>query len=349
MMKYLSVPFAVVALLGSPAHGQVDSQVSAKVTRPQLRQMDSMPVPSQTGGIFQGSIKCDGDGNIYFRRYEVDRPKLSPVTKISDKGRHKATFAPSALSDPHLTEALYFSASLKGELYWPGFAADERAVYVVNFDKDGSSKSEIKLDEEFIPFQLAVFKSGEFLLAGLKYDNPALAGTERPFAAIFASNGKLLRKVSLEDDNNIMEAARRGDIGVVSPINPVVNRALNLGEALASNDGNVYLLRRLSPAIVYAISPAGKVVRRITVDTPRGVMPTAMQVSGNRLAIDFWDNDTESGTIKLVDTQTGNELASYEYGASLGPMFACYSSEQENFSFLTVDQDKLTLVRASVY
>jgi hypothetical protein len=138
-------------------------------------------------------------------------------------------------------------------------------------------------------------------------------------------------------------------VGVVSPTNVGANRAVNLGEAAASNDGNVYLLRRVSPVIVYAIAPAGKVTRKITVETPGWVMPSAMQVSGHRLAIAFWDNDSESGTVKLVNTQTGKESASYEYGASLGPVFACYSSAQETFTFLAVNHDKLTLMHASVY
>ena len=59
--------------------------------------------------------------------------------------------------------------------------------------------------------------------------------------------------------------------------NPFGNRAIELGLMEAGNDGNLYLMRRLSPAILSAISPAGEVIRRFTVDPGEAdYMPTGL-------------------------------------------------------------------------
>ena len=135
MRKYLSIVFLAVAVLLSTAHGQLGGRVPAKDESPQLRPLDFIPVPSEVPGIIEGSAKCDGDGSVYFRRYDADRNLLSPVMKLSDKGEHKATFDPSSFSDPQLKGADYFTANPDGELYQFGVAADRRTVYVVKFDK----------------------------------------------------------------------------------------------------------------------------------------------------------------------------------------------------------------------
>src|SRR5579863_2734052 len=200
-MKRSWIALLVVAVFFSRASSQVDRSIPEKDKPSQLKAQNRISVTSEKVGIISGSTKCDSQGNVYFREYEVDRPHLSPVINITVKGERKAIFAPSAFTNPPLTDVAYFNISPGGDLYWPGFAADRKAIYVVSFNKDGSPKSEVKLDQEFIPFQFAAFKSGELLLAGVKLDDPSVAGTERPFTAIFSSSGKLLKRFSLQDDD----------------------------------------------------------------------------------------------------------------------------------------------------
>lgn len=93
-------------------------------------------------------------------------------------------------------------------------------------------------------------------------------------------------------------------------------------------------MRRLSPAIVYAISPAGEVVRRFTIDPQNpDYMPLVLHTSGNRIAILFREPQTRQELIKTIDLE-GREIATYEermngtYG-ELGSAFACYSQNPE--------------------
>jgi len=60
----------------------------------------------------------------------------------------------------------------------------------------------------------------------------------------------------------------------------------------AGSDGNLYLMRRLSPVILYAISPAGEIIRRFTVDPGEAdYMPTGLQIAGGVSQCSFMNPD----------------------------------------------------------
>jgi hypothetical protein len=137
----------------------------------------------------------------------------------------------------------------EGELYlWVG-SSIEITRYVLIFKPDGSYKSRIKLQPGFpwIPASIAVFANGSLLMTGQEFVHGKDSARE-PFTGIFSSDGNLMKRLSLADDD------------------PTNNRAVAWGQMAAAKDGNIYVTRWLSPAILYAVSPGGEVVRRITVD-----------------------------------------------------------------------------------
>src|SRR5271157_2606276 len=63
-----------------------------------LHATSTMNVASEMGGAFMNPSKCDGDGNLYIRKYAIDRPLLSPVVKIDPEGKRSALFDATAFS-----------------------------------------------------------------------------------------------------------------------------------------------------------------------------------------------------------------------------------------------------------
>jgi hypothetical protein len=113
----------------------------------------------------------------------------------------------------------------------------------------------------WMPHALAVFPSGQLLIAGLEYDRDRAAAMW-PFTGIFASDGSLLKEIKLEDDETLRDMAASDDARVTVPTVTNGNRAVRVSQLEASADGSVYLMRWTNPAIVYAITAGGEVLRR---------------------------------------------------------------------------------------
>jgi hypothetical protein len=113
--------------------------------------------------------------------------------------------------------------------------------------------------------------------------------------------------------------------------------AIDTSVEIAGDDGLVYLMRATSPAVVYAISAAGEVARKITVAPPGGTGSPqfGLRVSKNRLVVQFrrncvvrWRGDTN---VKVAPRHAPGE--SYE----LGPVIAAL--EDRHFSERDVVND----------
>jgi hypothetical protein len=170
-----------------------------------------------------------------------------------------------------------------------------------------------------------------------------------PFTGIFSSDGRLLKEVTLADDQRIHEMATAGDRRVVPAQAPGDNRAVGRGQLAIGPDGNAYLMRWLSPTPFYVVSEGGEVVRSFTVDPgDADYMPVAMHIAGHNIAILFFQSQTRQKLLKVVDLQ-GREQATYseakeEGNPGLGLAFACYAQNPERFTFLTeTEDDRLAL------
>ena len=239
-----------------------------------------------------------------------------------------------------------------GELYQLVFP-HEMARFMAIFDSHGRFKSRVKLDTGFAwtPSTVAPLSSGYLLVAGMRYDGDPHLHPMRPFTGIFDSSGTLVKEVNLEDDTMIYEMAAAGDHRVVPAENPVINRAVMRGRAIPAQDGNAYLIRALSPAIVYGISTGGAVVHRFTVDPGNpNYIPVGMHISRDRIAIQFVNPGTRDQRIIVVNT-SGEPVASYEDPivdgkVRFGRGLACYLQNPDRFVFLTTKDSKLGLKTA---
>jgi hypothetical protein len=134
------------------------------------------------------------------------------------------------------------------------------------------------------------------------------------------------------------------------------NRAVAWGQMQPAKDGNIYIMRWGSPAVFYAVSPGGEVVKRFTVDPgDPGYQPMHMHTAGNRIALLFRHPDTHDYMMKLMDLD-GKELETYEIPQKEQPkdnplaVFACYSLNPERFTFLGNNKDfKLKVMQVEAH
>ena len=366
-MKSSSSIIAVVFLAGvalaqtSPAPA-LRKDVARPTSLIPLEESSRKVIVSETGGAFMSGSKCDAEGNLYIRKLASDRPLLGPVVKIDSDGKRVALFDPASFSDPKLSRADAFSPAPDGGLYQiAGAGGLNPQVYVIKFSADGSPASATRLHAELEPYQFAAFPSGNLLVSGMQREVINKSDPGRNFTAVFSDDGRMQAQLSFEPPTTKPGKSQPGKSDADSDrrapslsLRSVERQGgaflptLDLSAAEAAPDGNIYALRRSSPALVYVISPAGKVMRTLKVSPPtRGVAPNAFHVSGNRLAVSFWNDEKQNQTLVVIDSQTGRNIATYSDPGSLGPAFACYSADDGVFTFLQLgEQNTMEVVSA---
>ncbi len=313
-----------------------------------LQVSSTINVASEMGGAFMSPSRCDEDGNLYVRKYASDRPMLGPVVKIDGRGQRSALFDPSSFSQLNLTRADSFTPASDGGIYQIAQSGVENPrIYVLHFSPDGSPSSPVRLDADFEVYSFAAFPSGNLLVSGLERDLQNKHDPGHSVTAVFSADGRLFAHLSFDQSgakNSENSAARQG-----SAAHPESEKSLpvpDLTDAEVGIDGNLYALRNSAPALIYVISPAGKILRTITVAAPvKGIAPSSFHVSQNRVAVAF---DSESGEILVVvDAQTGERIATYSRADIAGTTFACYSADESAFTFVRLgEKNELEIVRA---
>ena len=282
-------------------------------------------------GWVAGKARCDDDGNIYIHLMSAEmrqrylRASRSPVTRIKPDGSLGGAFRiTDAESDGADFSARDFFVKGNGEVYLPATSNSDAAVYVVAFSKDGSVRSKIKVDAAFfLPYQIVVFPSGEFLLSGTTGPEDRIA-----FTGVFDSSGKLIRRISEPEDEDFRQKAEAHDPNFESKYTNSGNTSVWHGDAALGSDGNAYLLRAASPALVYAISSKGKIISKLRIDSPgSGLVAQEVRPAKGKLAIIFREPYSTLGMVRVVDYQ-GNPIATYSSDDKvIYPGIAgCYSS-----------------------
>ncbi len=319
-----------------------------------LEIVQTISSPSELANPTRDSFKCDGDGNLYLQTGDYPAP---PIIKLSPKAERVAIFqAATADPDLKLDATGNFALQPGGDLFEFAFP-HEINRYIFAFKSDGSYKSAIKLQPGFpwAPSQFAVFPHGELFVTGLEYDRDRQNPVMWPFNGIFSPDGALLKEVKLEDDDTLRDLAAAGDARVSSATDRHANHAIHFSKMDVAADGNVFVMRWMNPAIFYAISSGGEVVRRFTVDPgDPSLRPVTMHLSGTRIAVLFAQPDTQEQVMKVVDLE-GHEIETFDqpvengqpkYGR-LGLGFVCYTDNPERFTFLsTGDNNKLEFLIA---
>ena len=311
------------------------------------------------GGAFMSSSKCDADGNLYIRKLAVDRPLLGPVVKIDPDGKRTALFDPAVFSQLALERADAFSPAFDGGMYQIAQSGILKPkIYVLHFFSDGSPSSPILLDADFEVYAFAAFANGNFLVSGVKRDVQDRNDRGHNFTAVFSADGRELAQVSFPEPRQKAQGPAKAGAKLTTGGRQRNARTdddkdaekpiLDLVDAEAGSDGNLYVMRGSSPALVYVIAPSGKIAKTIKVFAPLpGAAPNSFHLSENRLAIEFWNDESQSQTVIVADAQTGRKIATYADATEVGTSFACYSANAGVFSFLKLGEgNALEVIRA---
>src|SRR5208337_3590409 len=165
-----------------------------------LHATSTMNVASEMGGAFMSPSKCDADGNLYIRKFAMDRPLLGPVVKIDPDGKRTALFDPAAFSQLALDRADAFSPASDGGMYQIAQSGILKPrIYVLHFSSDGSPSAPTRLDADFEVYTFAAFASGNFLLSGVQRDVQNKNDRGRNFTAVFSADGRELAQLSFQE------------------------------------------------------------------------------------------------------------------------------------------------------
>jgi hypothetical protein len=290
---------------------------------------------------------CDEQGRSYVKLVKPGPEMVGPLLRLSGKGVLEAEF--------DTTGALVNIYAVRPNGGVTMVRAEGAAKVVDNFGPDGKRESVIRLEPPptpFFPNQIAVFRSGEILLAGPQY-HPGYKGS----TAVYDPTGHLVKQFVLDGDAEIERAIEVGDARYThSPGggNGPVSRSV----AITGDDGYVYLMRATSPATVYVISSAGEVIRKIWVSAPTdGGLPSfGVRVVKNRLAVKFYGkcqnalriSSCEGAVYTVVDATTGQKLADYTAEKDLAGPIACYAPNPDRFYIFLMPrgQHRLEIVEA---
>ena len=336
LMKSSFLSVALSGLIWLSANPMCSAQTTAASKKgespsqhPQLALKTKVEVKSEMAQFFVDPLKCDEDGNLYLM---TKMDAITGIRKLNAKGERLAVLVASPAADLKLKVAGYFSVAPNGSIYQLAYPQDtiDRAMLIYN--KGGTLKSSVKLQPGFFwtPTQVAAFSSGDVLIAGMRDD------AHVPFTGLFDSTGALRKQLVLEDDEELQAMVEDGR---VESGHRYGNRAVELGQMENADNGNIYLMRRLSSPILYAISPGGEVVRRFTINAGSpDFLPESMHIAGGKIAILFREPQTSEEFVRIVDL-SGRELATYDEPmdngrGTLGSAFACYSDNPERFTFL---------------
>jgi hypothetical protein len=317
-----------------------------------LHESSRQSIVSEVGGAFMFPARCDADGNLYIRKYASDRPLLGPIVKIDAEGKRVASFDPTAVSQLKLDRADAFSPAPDGGLYQIAAVGIAKAqIYVLQFSSDGSPSSPIHLDADFQPFQFAPFANGGLLVSGYYRDAQNRSDPKRPLTAVFSADGRLLAQIAFDDSRKEASPGARSSRPPVPDRTVKSTPSIHLSDAEPGVDGNIYVLRRSSPALIYVISPAGRILRTLHISSPaHDLMPNTFHVAANRVAVSFWDESSTTQTLVVTDALTGGRIATYSDSGALGPSFACYSADAGVFTFLHLgDGNSLEVIRAEAH
>jgi hypothetical protein len=308
-------------------------------------------------------VKCDADGNLYIRRFALNR-LLGPVIKIDSDGKAAGLFDPSVFASLALTRVDAFSPAPDGGIYQIAQSGIVKPrIYVLHYSSDGSASSPSRLDADLEVYTFAAFPDGNFLVSGVQRDPMDKNDHGRGVTEVFSADGRELAQLTFQEPQQkspkptSLEAASGANLTNAQvqkeapPPEPAKATdkpagALDLKDAEISRDGNLYVVRTSSQALIDVIAPGGKIMKTLKIASPLSSgRPITFHVSENRIAVLF-TNGVEQMAIAVVDGQTGRKIAGYSNPADLGS-FACYSANDGVFTFVKHgDGNVIEVIRA---
>jgi hypothetical protein len=311
-----------------------------------LEVLDRVALPVASTGLNVGGFKSDSSGHVFFAPAARDTRGMlsSPNTIVRVSADKAVRFLLSDIPEARRASIEDFSPGTNGDLFvitTTHIGIGKMESYVVHFDSDGKyvSKNRIEL-AGFIPSQIAVFGSGDFLLAGWRLNfADSSDANRRPFTGVFNSRGQLLATLRLA-----------GDIKKETAVDDF-EEAISLSMAETGADGYVYFARAAANGPVFVISPSGRVVRTIPVSAPKGMKLVGMKPAPGWVVVVYEGKIPEGAktppvTMVVFDCVTGEKVAEYSHqSGEIGDALVDYTNRV--FTFIsTAKGGKLQFVRA---
>ena len=276
---------------------------------------------------------CDEQGRFYVKLPKPGPGMVGPLLRVSSKGVVEAQFDTS--------DELINRYAVRPDGGVVMMHSDGKNKFLDNFAPDGTRESSVRLEPPptpFFPSQLAVFHSGEIFISGLQYQPGYKAS-----AAIYSATGSLIKQPTLDQDEK-----RERNIATDSGAQKLNAEAIDKSVATAGDDGLVYLMRPTTPAVVYAISPAGDVLRTLRVVAPMGAGAPwfGLRVVKNRSLIQFRRDCAPNvssciGSVyAILDATTGKRLATYETNKEAAGAIACYVPDPDRLFIFGLSSDR---------
>ncbi len=246
---------------------------------------ETMPLAYPAPQMFGSGIKCDGNGNIFLPLSVFNSDgtvRANVLLEILPVPRSTKTFGAQPLPGSEYTNQLnnYFDVDAAGTVYGLAHTSENGnpddkqppvpQYFIEHFNSDGNTDSVVHLENPpgaepvgLDPDYFGVFRDGSFVVAGMQWS--ASTGAE-PFTAVYASNGKLIRRVELPDDVPGDQTFKTEHAS--SAQRDAAISAITLGALVDSPDGNIYLLRNSQPVRLYGVDSSGDVIKHFQISPP---------------------------------------------------------------------------------
>jgi hypothetical protein len=321
--------------LASLPLGNAQTPPEKYVPQLQLRVKEKLPISSLVGNLRGIHIRCDDNGNLYYRPAESDWS--GPIMRVSADGHKVTTIDLKLLPDFGDSDRIVtWTSGLRGEVHVIAYNKEGHPC-LLTFDDEGELQSSGNLDSQFIFFHLAVFPTGELLAAGIRETGESEALGE-PYTAIFDRNGKLIKELSFPGDVKTYSAKAQGNDSKPS------GAPIALGDAVPAADGNIYLMRKTEKHLLFVISPAGEVVRKLNlVPTRDGWDWQNFFVAGGKVVVESFKGDSAEQTIgatlySVYDADSSERQLDYEITPEISGPLVCYTPNQ--FTFMVTQDDR---------
>lgn len=361
-MQLRAAVLSLCALLLAASAAALQEEQARQVPRLKLK-VKHVYVASEFNVPIMAPFRCDSNGNVYLRFYQFAQLLAAPIVKLSAEAKTVARFSPGSVPGFKNFTTHDFAVDGRGGVHLlVTNTIDERnEPYILSFREDGTHERSIRLSGSFRPARLALFPTGDFLVTGLAVSlrEEDSRPDYEPFTGIFDATGSQLRKLTLPGDVKLQPQTESPGKNSTKPAEqqgraraPLAE--VSTGEALVGQDGNVYLMRRTAKPLVYVISPAGELLRKLEVAPPsEKAEPWAMKYGGGKLVVTFNEpaEKKEQGQIQiisLVDTETGERQMDYVASGAVGGGLICYTPNSFRF-FGSTEDGHLTIEDAVPY
>lgn len=346
------------------------------VSRYRLEAGSSTPLGDLSWMPTLGMAKCDSGTNVYLRlmtRSFQSYPFSTPVTKFSPGGDRLAEFSLDKAPGWSPGDIQDFAVGQDGTVYLladhPVGHNNRKAVTgILSFNGDGDFLSSVPLH---LPVQtterLAVFPTGQFLVTATERAKPQgkripgapvsakvlerkglPTGTLHPIAFLVDQRGEEVKRVLLPQDPLSIKNGK----GYGPPISFNADKE-GFEWLVAGDEGNVYAIFPTGEPIVYAISPAGDVLRGFFVSLPAHHTALAARWAWgyNGLLIESsvirnQSEDTAHTLFSIIDPDSGQPTYEYTAGNKLGMFPACFA--QQHIYFVGSHKGRLVLRDAEI-